>query len=301
MTISALPNSDVWSPVMIGCLLSLILFGVILAQAFTYCQNCEGDPLGMKLFVAILFALDAANSAASMAWIYKLFIDGWGNAASYETAGWPVGVTALMLTCIACLAHLFFARRLHFIPVQRWITFLIVCFSIVTFIGGIGTGIAMLWIKDYGQFWRLKALVGVWAISAVFADIAIAVTTSYYLRRFKGNIKATDRLLDRIIQHTLQNSALTLTANCAALVMFCIARKPYYFALTFLTPKLYLHSVLSSLNARKSLRYLANATVDLGEQSLTQSRVRGSDQSRRPEVLDLRQMNYMENSKSDWT
>lgn len=98
----------------------------------------------MKLFVATLVALDAVNSAASMAWyvvdwsflsgaftmsiycrIYKLFIDGWDDAISYETADWSVGATAILLTCIAGLAHFFFARRLHFIAMPGCITLFI--------------------------------------------------------------------------------------------------------------------------------------------------------------------------------
>lgn len=67
----------------------------------------------------------------------------------------------------------------------------------------------MLWVREYTQFWRLKAAVGIWSISAVLADITITVTMSYYLRCFKGNVKATDRLLDRIIRRKLALAVFT--------------------------------------------------------------------------------------------
>ncbi|KZP31931.1 hypothetical protein FIBSPDRAFT_706534, partial [Athelia psychrophila] len=202
-----------------GCFISLMLFGIILAQvgaSFGY----QVDKLWLKLFVGVLVTLDAANSAASMAWIYQLLIDGWGNIAAFESAGWPAGMLELTLAPIGGLVHLFFVRRIYIISGTRWITLVILFFSILAFCAGIGTGIATLWIGDFSQFGKLKSVATVWAITPVVADITITVVMTYYLHRSKGNFAATDRLLDRIMQLTVQNCALTSTCDIVSISLY---------------------------------------------------------------------------------
>ncbi|KZP29762.1 hypothetical protein FIBSPDRAFT_926898 [Athelia psychrophila] len=268
----------------------------------------------MKLFVGILVTLDVANSMASMACIYQLLVDGWGNTATLELwAGWPAGMVDLTLAPIGSLVQIFFARRVHIISGQRWITFAIVFFAMISFCAGIGTGIAIMWVREFSQFGKIKAIATVWAISPVVADFIITVVMTYYLQRSKGEFAATNRLLDRIIQLTVQNCALTSACGIVSISLYYAFDKPYYFGETslrtwaapisangllvtlFLLPKFCLHSALSSLNSRKNLRSLANAT----ERSLLESRVSGSDQPQRLEPLDFLPMNCTRNSNSN--
>lgn len=132
--------------------------------------------------------------------IYQLLIDGWGNISVFESAGWPVGVIDLTMPLIGGLVHLFFARRVYIISGQRWVTYTILGFSMLSFCGGIGTGIAAMWIKEFGKFGKFDSVSTIWAISSVVADITITVVMTYHLHRSKGSFAATDRLLDRIIQ-----------------------------------------------------------------------------------------------------
>lgn len=81
-------------------------------------------------------------------------------------------------------------------------------------------------------------------------------------------------------------------------------------AIIFLVPMVYLHSVLSSLNARKTLRSLANATIDMGGQSCLRSapsaggaheiyaNVAPAEVWTHPQVFDSRLMYITGNSKS---
>ncbi|KZP17747.1 hypothetical protein FIBSPDRAFT_893992 [Athelia psychrophila] len=290
MAVSALPESDVCSLLLIGthrCELirisNAVDFTFVTREAFTYYQNCDGDDLRKKLFVGILVTLDGASSAAGMAWIYQLLVAGRGNSAAFESGGWPVGMISLILPPTRCLSDLFFARRLHILSGKRWITLIIAFFSMLGFCGGIGTGIAAVWIKDFSQFGKFKVVAAIGGACPVIADVTITVVITYYLHRSKGNFEVTDRLLDRVIQLAVQNCALTSSCEIVSLSLYYALDKPYFFggtgsptyistnsilALLFLAPMFHVHSVLSSLNARKTLRSLANATVDLGGQSL---------------------------------
>ncbi|KZP18612.1 hypothetical protein FIBSPDRAFT_1046113 [Athelia psychrophila] len=295
--------SDVWGFILIGCFLSLILFGIILAQAFTYYQHCEKDGLRLQVFVGILVALDAVSTSLAMAWVYGLFIHGWGNAAALQMDNWLIAADPMLAGGIACIVQLFFAWRLHIIgstrypelvtrepprssalaeyviAKQNWLTAFICICSFATLLGGIGTGIGVLWVKEYTHFLRFEPIASVWGVSAAVADFTITVAMTYHLRRAKGGFEATDRLLNRVIQLTLQNGLLTSLTAFLNLWLYLFLTKPYDISFTFLITKLYSNSVLSSLNARTYLRPLANITMNLGERSPVESRVIDFNQS----------------------
>ncbi|KZP31573.1 hypothetical protein FIBSPDRAFT_724360, partial [Athelia psychrophila] len=192
----------------VGAFLSLILFGILQAQAFTYWRNCEKDGLWMKLFIGILVTLDALNSAFTIAWMYKLLIDSWGDMTPLLVVDWLAASQPITAGVIQCLVQLFFVRRLHYIAGQNWLTcFILVC-VLLTVVGSVGGGIAIFLFKEYARLSEIQWISEVWGVAATIADISITVAMTHHLRRAKGNFVATDRVLDRIIHLTLQNGFL---------------------------------------------------------------------------------------------
>ncbi|KAF7968113.1 hypothetical protein HWV62_31977 [Athelia sp. TMB] len=216
-----------------------------------------------------------------MLWIYQLLIDGWGDITAFESGGWLLAADPMVAAIVACMVQGFFAWRLQIVAQQAWLTTFIIICSACTLLGGIGTGIAVLWVKSYALFGTFKPIASIWLISATIADITITLALTYHLRRRRGSFGATDRLLDRIVQLTIQNGFLTALVSVVDISLYLSTPKPYHIceihcnpvmqllrftdslqALSFLMPKLYSNTVLSSLNARRELRPLANATVE---------------------------------------
>lgn len=98
------------------------------------------------------------------------------------------------------MVQLFFAWRLNIISKQPLLTAFIATASLATFLGGVGTGIAVLWVKEYARLGQVKGIGLTWDFSTVIADMTITAGMTYYLRRHRGSFEITDRLLDRIIQ-----------------------------------------------------------------------------------------------------
>lgn len=132
--------------------------------------------------------------------MYQLFIDGWGDAGAFVTANWLLAADPMLNGVIACMVQLFFAWRLHIVGSQWWLTLFIAICSFAALCGGVGTGIAILWIKEYALLGNAKPIGCTWVFGAIVADIAITVALSYHLRRRKGSFKTTDDLVDRIVQ-----------------------------------------------------------------------------------------------------
>ncbi|KAF7975499.1 hypothetical protein HWV62_9425 [Athelia sp. TMB] len=220
-----------------------------------------------------------------MAWMYQLFIDGWGDPSYFTSANWLLASDPMICGMISCMVQLFFAWRLNIISKQPLLTAFIAMASLATFLGGVGTGIAVLWVKEYARLGQVKGIGLTWDFSTVIADMTITAGMTYYLRRHRGSFEITDRLLDRIIQLTLQNGLLTSVATLVNVSFYLATPKVYHIgwpnspytntaylltsiqALTFLMPKLYSNSVLSSLNSRKQLRALNISSDEHGVRS----------------------------------
>jgi len=261
------PISTPWGLILVGVFISLILFGIIVSQVFTYFQTCDKDPLWQKLFVTVLFILDTLSSILAMAWMYYLLVDNWGQIGAFTYGDWLLAADPMVAGIIAFMVQCFFAWRIHIIAQTAWQTAAIVVCAVLTLCGGVGTGIAVLWVKDYALFANFKQIATIWLISASVGDIAITTALTYHLRRRKGTFEATDRLLDRIIQLTVQNGLLTALVAVVDICLYLSTPIPYHISLSFLMPKLYSNTVLSSLNARRNMRQDATATVDCGTRS----------------------------------
>lgn len=153
--------------------------------------------------------------------MYQLFIDNRGDIIVFESAGWLAGSVDIFMGLTQCTVQLFFAWRLHIfactvypeltqnasaslrdciISKQCWVTVFICIASFGTLCGGVGTGIAVMWVKEYSYFSRFKPIATTSGVSTLAADITITVAMTYHLHRAKGTFKRTDRLLDRVIQ-----------------------------------------------------------------------------------------------------
>ncbi|KZP10684.1 hypothetical protein FIBSPDRAFT_800969 [Athelia psychrophila] len=284
-----------WGFILIGSISSLVLFGICLAQVFMYCRNFKEDRLRVKVFVGFLVTLDALSTVLTTAWMYQLFVDGHGDIAGFETAGWLAASSDIMMGLIQGTVQLFFAWRLHIIgsalypeltqpsssayawrnyivAKQHWLTGFICISSFATFCGGIGIGISFFFVKEYSHFARIAPIALTSGFSTMAADITITLAMSFHLHRAKGTFKSTDRLLDRLIQLTLQNGSLTTLVTLLNVCLYFAVKTPYWISGTLLLPKLYSNSALSSLNARRYLGLPVNLAVELRERSLVELR-----------------------------
>ncbi|KZP13815.1 hypothetical protein FIBSPDRAFT_700227, partial [Athelia psychrophila] len=223
-------------------------------QTFVYYQNCDKDPRWLKGFVAVLFVWDLLSSILSIAWMYELLIDNWGQIAAFTHGDWLLAGDPIIIGIVAFMAQSFFAWRVYVITSSRWLAAFIASCAFVTGCAGIGTGIASLWVKEYALFVNVKQIVVLFLAFAAIGDISITILVTYHLRRRKGIFEATDKILSRIIWLTVQNGLITAIIAIVDLGVYFASPLPYHMGISFLMPKLYSNTVLSSLNARKEMR-----------------------------------------------
>ncbi|KAH9933278.1 hypothetical protein B0H21DRAFT_84284 [Amylocystis lapponica] len=228
----------------------MIFLGIVIAQLYLYMTRYPRDPLWIKLFVSWLFILDIASAVFTIWWLYYLFILNWGNFEVFEVGNWIIATDPLLLGLLACSVQLFFARRVRILTKNIYLTLLICVFAVATLAGAIGGVAEFMIIKDFSDFYKMKAVAIVWLLSGCLGDVLVTASLSCYLRKKKSGFQATDQLVDKIIRVTMQNGLLTSTVAAVDLILYLASPKPYHIAMSLVLPRLYLNTVLSSLNSR---------------------------------------------------
>jgi hypothetical protein len=94
----------------------------------------------------------------------------------------------------------FFAWRIRVITGSRLLSLAIYVTAFVTTCGGIGTGIAVLWVESYARFAEFRQIAVIWLLAGAVGDVGISLALTYHLRKRKGGFASTNRLLDHIIR-----------------------------------------------------------------------------------------------------
>ncbi|PPQ93411.1 hypothetical protein CVT25_004728 [Psilocybe cyanescens] len=90
--------------------------------------------------------------------------------------------------------------------------------------------------------------------TAAAADVIIAATMTYLLYSQRTGWASTDGMVNRLVIFTVNTGILTsMVALITLVIAVSLPNSPMYAAFYFITSKLYLNTMLASLNARNSI------------------------------------------------
>ncbi|EKM51209.1 uncharacterized protein PHACADRAFT_213079 [Phanerochaete carnosa HHB-10118-sp] len=249
------PAQDIHGPGLIGAFLNVFLLGIVVTQVFYYFTTYKKDRLWIKAYVAVLAVADLVNSIFDIYWLYVDLIDDFGNSADISVADWRFATDPAMVGIIATLVQLFFAWRLKVLTNNWWITGLVVLTAIASCCGGLGTAIAIHFVKQYKNFYKFDSIVAVWLASMAVCDTVIAIAMTWRLKRHKTGFQQTDDVVNKIIRLTVSTGAISAIWAIVDLILFLSVRTGVHLALNLPLAKLYTNSLLSSLNSRSGLKF----------------------------------------------
>ncbi|CAA7268564.1 unnamed protein product [Cyclocybe aegerita] len=271
--------ANTFGAIEIGSFGAAFLFGIVTLQCYIYFSQNPNDSRKLKAMVAIIWVLECVHSVLIFWEVYRLTITYYGRAK--EVRQYPGFSSVLMLGgFITMIVQCFFAYRVwKFLP--RPYRFIGLACGVIAITRGImslyGSVEAILmtsypaYLADYQHY--LTALLALGA----FIDVVNAASMSYFLvmQREKAFSKTTT-LIDRLVAYTIGTGVITSVAAIAVLILFqtLSQRVIISLALYVALAKLYSNSLLSALNARRSLREGSSKSV-----SITHPRLAGTDSS----------------------
>lgn len=156
----------------------------------------------------------------------------------------------VMTAIIAFACQCFFAWRVYRLMHSWWCPALIVIVAGASFLCAIGTTIGVKIVVDFAEFHKFQVVVIIWLACAALADMIITVALVWTLQKSRTGFAATDDIITRLIRGTLQTGAATTVFAVTDLITFCVSTTTLHLVFNLPLAKLYVNSLLSTLNAR---------------------------------------------------
>ncbi|KAM5544727.1 hypothetical protein V8D89_001625 [Ganoderma adspersum] len=245
---------NTYGAMLLGTFVSLILYGVLLHQIYSYVRVHSADSRWIKCYVALILLLDTAHTVVIISMCYSKLVTHYFNVYYLATMDWPLAVVTIVISVNIVACQSFFAYRVYRIGRKSR---MVVWFCMVCQGAGFGLCIAFTVKAFQAAMWEaLSDKYASWISIAlgftVFIDTALAGVLVFVLHRSRTGLKSTNSLLDTLIAYALTTGLLTDVINILGFVFALVSSQTlYYAAFNTLVSKVYTNSVMAALNFRR--------------------------------------------------
>lgn len=265
--------------VFVGLCVSLILFGVGLAQVYNYSLSCRSDAFLTKLIVVIILIVDALHTAFSIVMVYHYTITDFGNILAVNAINWSATAGALSTNILGVCVRIFYLWRIWLLS-ERNVLLVASLFTLyIVHIGfGFGSAISCVLHATWTEYQNnhITFLINVIALSLGCAsDIVTAAILIYFFWNARTEFEGSHRIINVLMAYALNTGALTSMTSLLMIFTYVFLKNNLLFAGVFMVlGRLYANSVLGTLNTRQILRAHRSAPQTL--QSVPHHQNRGS-------------------------
>ncbi|KAI0072381.1 hypothetical protein K474DRAFT_1711632 [Panus rudis PR-1116 ss-1] len=243
--------SDLLGAFVVTVCLSLILYGIVLAQSYYYMlYSGKSDRSWLRYMVLVVFLLEILHTGLviNLVYEYMLFV--------------------MVEMVIVALVQGFYLRRIfilsdHSIKLTAGTGFLLFLRISLGFATAALTYPLGEWSKfrqSIGPMITLSLGLGI----AALVDALIAGILIYHIRRFQTDFKNTEDVIRALTIYIVNTGAITGVVSIAIILTYLLMADSLLFVgLSTVTAKLYSNSFLGTLNSRESLRSKANKDMEL--------------------------------------
>ncbi|KAF8205597.1 hypothetical protein K438DRAFT_1964026 [Mycena galopus ATCC 62051] len=236
----------------IGVLVSYVLFGITITQAYIYYSRFPEDSLRLKSLVFFIWCCELGHMICLGHVLYTYTISDYGHLAESVAQKLPLSfaIAVFFTGLIAATVHYFFAYRIYALSRKLFIPCILWALSFLGFVGAISQGAGMVRGTTL-VFYEAKftwVAITTWSLS-VATDLGITVTLVFlfYRRRGEGLTKQTTAIVDRLIKWTLETGMLTSLFSILNLVLFLVLRDTFiWMGVFFIASRLFANSLLAN-------------------------------------------------------
>ncbi|KAI9444612.1 hypothetical protein H4582DRAFT_831102 [Lactarius indigo] len=249
-----------------GGFLSAALSGTLCIQAFLYFRCYPKDPIHLKTLVALVWAMDTAQTCCIVMLSYQYMILNFSRPEMADHIFWTV-VAAIIFTAVSTFTvNGYSAHRVHKLSQGNWwLTAPTVLCLATRLTLAIITGLEMLRLQSFLLYrQQLGPLLTTGLALSAFTDVIITAGLCHYLRTLDQGLNQTKKMLSMIVSFADNNGALTCLVALASLICWVVMpTKLIYLGLHFTIGKCYSNSLLATLNMRHYVKSTAIATPEI--------------------------------------
>ncbi|KAF9524802.1 hypothetical protein CPB83DRAFT_819659 [Crepidotus variabilis] len=254
----------------LGTVISAILYGVTSVQTFIYFQHNERDTKLLKLTILLLWILDTTHLAVVVRGMYWYMVTNFGKIIMLAFPHWSLVASVYFTNFSDILVRIVYARRVAILcgaerkRLGMLLAIIIVSLALVVFICGVAFGSYAIELVTFARLNSVSVFLYVSFAAAVAADFIVAISLCLLLFNNRTGIKRTDSMIKILIAFTINTGFLNSCCAIGCFVTYAIWPNDFIFmGFYFPLSKLYLNSLLASLNARPSLRRGADNASDI--------------------------------------
>ncbi|GAA5885566.1 hypothetical protein JCM6882_007474 [Rhodosporidiobolus microsporus] len=231
------------------------LLGVNWQQLLVYHkESAPTDRLFLRLLVAVVFVITTVHTGCSIRTVWHYGVVCFGDQTRFAYTTWSFSLDPALTSVVALIVQLNYAWKIWTLSERRARAFplAIAFFSFFQMAWGIWCTWGMFDLKLWWLARQKRWAVACYLAGMAAADMLIAVSFTYYLRKARGSFAETNRLIDQIVGLTVANNAFTAVVAVTAAVLFGTNSQGWQIG--GLVARLYCVSFYSALNARSGLQ-----------------------------------------------
>ncbi|KAG8682937.1 hypothetical protein FRC08_014638 [Ceratobasidium sp. 394] len=251
-------NKAYFGGFILGGLIDAILCGILLMQCGTYVSSCAHDRWFLKAAVAWVILMNLLGTSLIWAWLWEVFVRNFAiyrTLFSLEYTAW----TSMMTIATTLPVQTFFGLRAWKL-LNRNLVFGVAVFALTLAYVGIGSNLTILQrlypYTTYTEYMSPKTtgLTYTCCGSLLVADLLITTTILWHLLHWRGGSRHTQDLLKKLARITFESQLPPALITIALLATYSPAQNnPATVPLLWVQPKLYVISLLHTLNMRQEL------------------------------------------------
>ncbi|KIP03756.1 hypothetical protein PHLGIDRAFT_37268 [Phlebiopsis gigantea 11061_1 CR5-6] len=242
----------------LGVAISAMMYGVTCCQTFYYYRSAKGqsDPWYLKTLVAILLVLDSTHEALIIEALYHYLIIHYADPVALLTNTWSLEAEVMVNAAIAFLVECFLVYRLWRLSSNFLVAGVCGLFTVAHLVMNLVYPIRALFYPELATaLVKLKSTGSSGLAVAVVADVSIAAAMSFYLHRSRTGFRRSDDMITKVMALTITTGAVTTCFVIGNLIAYLAAPAALYVLFfNFMLGKLYINTLLTSLNTRNAIR-----------------------------------------------
>ncbi|KAJ7693198.1 hypothetical protein B0H17DRAFT_1060380 [Mycena rosella] len=250
------PLDNTMGSMLLGVIVSAVLYGISLLQCLFYFTRYDHDPLYLKTLVAVTVVLDSLHLAFVIHTVYHYLISNYYEHGVLQVMVWSVALEAVPTGVTGALVQTFYAYRVWRMSHHNvFLTGIILILILANSASGTAWVVLALEAGTYEKLLHISSLtISINALSTG-VDVIIATTLCFTLHKTRPASLETETMVNRLILFTINTGLLTSLCAFASLISLIVSPKTLIYAsFYFCIGRLYSNSLLASLNARGVIR-----------------------------------------------
>ncbi|KAJ7711128.1 hypothetical protein B0H14DRAFT_699537 [Mycena olivaceomarginata] len=254
------PLDSTYGAWLVSLFIETLLYGMGVLQTWIYFAGRPTDVASVKWTVLVVLALETIQVVFFFHSSYFRFVERFGQIQI--DLYWADSLQLLAAYLSAFIVQLYFASRIHKLTKARgklslsaigiYIIFLLAVLQIVA---GIVQVILTYKLRSFLKLSETKAVTTLQSATSLACDILITTYLCLFLNTQKGEIMRTNTMMDMLIRDAINRGVLTALSSAVNMVLFLALPNTFWFFLGLApSSKLYMNSLLATLNSRQHLR-----------------------------------------------